>query len=253
MSYLAGRAASVSDIASALDLAASTTALHIETLEEAGLIRTELEPASRGLRKICARAYDAIILELPVDEQPAPTHAIELSMPIGAFADCQAAADLRAGQQGRRHHRLAGRPGLVLRARRARCAADLVFARAISSTAFRTAAGGRPRRVAAAAAWRSALKAPLLALDWPSDITLWINGVEIGTWTIARRFRRRARVASRPSGGRPRNTQYGLLKVWRCPIERRRPRVVGIAHLGGTTMRDLRLERPALYLWCAWA
>src|SRR5262245_15265751 len=89
LSYLPDRPASVNDIAGALDLATSTTALHIETLEEAGLIRTELEPASRGLRKICARAYDTIVLELPVGEPPRE-RAIELSMPIGAFADCQA-------------------------------------------------------------------------------------------------------------------------------------------------------------------
>ncbi len=89
LNYLADRVASVNDIASALELATSTTALHIETLEEAGLIRTELEPTSRGLRKVCARTYDTIVLDLPVGEQPRE-QAIELSMPIGAFAECQA-------------------------------------------------------------------------------------------------------------------------------------------------------------------
>src|SRR5690242_5137563 len=81
--YLSDRVASVNDIAAALDLAPSTAALHIETLEEAGLIRTELEPASRGLRKVCARMYDKVILDLPIAEQPRE-QAIELLMPIGA-------------------------------------------------------------------------------------------------------------------------------------------------------------------------
>jgi hypothetical protein len=59
-------------------------------LEEAGLIRAELEPASRGLRKICARMYDRIVLDLPVAETPRD-QAVEMTMPVGAFVDCQVA------------------------------------------------------------------------------------------------------------------------------------------------------------------
>src|SRR5438128_3691469 len=86
--YLSDRVASVNDIAAALELPTSTAALHVETLEEAGLIRTELEPASRGLRKVCARMYDKIVLDLPIADQPRE-QAVEMTMPIGAFVDCQ--------------------------------------------------------------------------------------------------------------------------------------------------------------------
>src|SRR5258708_11647866 len=88
--FLADKVASVSEVAAALDLPTSTTALHVETLEAAGLIRTALEPASRGLQKICTRMYDQILLDLPVTERPYD-QAIELSMPIGAYVDCQVA------------------------------------------------------------------------------------------------------------------------------------------------------------------
>src|SRR5438132_9394307 len=77
--YLTGRMASVNDIAAALEIPASTAAMHVETLEEAGLIQTEFEPASRGLRKICARLYDQIVIDLPENDEP-PERIVELSM-----------------------------------------------------------------------------------------------------------------------------------------------------------------------------
>src|SRR5215213_9992297 len=86
--YLSDRMASVNDIAAALDLPTSTAALHVETLEESGLIRSEFEPASRGLRKVSARMFDRIVFDLPMVEQRRE-QAVEMSMPIGAFADCQ--------------------------------------------------------------------------------------------------------------------------------------------------------------------
>ena len=65
---LADRLQNVSEIASALDLPVSTANLHINVLEEAGLLLTEHRPASRGLQKLCTRAYDEIVVRLPVRE-----------------------------------------------------------------------------------------------------------------------------------------------------------------------------------------
>ncbi len=68
--HLTGRMASVNDIAVALKIPTSTAAIHVETLEEAGLIEVDFEPASRGLRKICARLYDQIVIDLPMNDDP---------------------------------------------------------------------------------------------------------------------------------------------------------------------------------------
>src|SRR4051794_25566450 len=86
--FLSNRIASISEIAGALDIPLSSTALHIEILEEAGLVRTEFEPANRGLQKVCSRMYDQIILDLPVYEE-AREKVTEFSMPVGAYVDCQ--------------------------------------------------------------------------------------------------------------------------------------------------------------------
>jgi len=56
--------------------------------------------------------------------------------------------------------------------------------------------------------------APSFREDWPSDITLWIEGKEIGTWTCPGDFGgRRGRLT--PAWWDVRDTQFGLLKGWR--------------------------------------
>lgn len=208
--FLAGRVASVSEIAAGLDIPVSTTALHIETLEEAGLILTELAPASRGLQKFCSRIYDRIVIDLPINEKPRE-QSIELNMPIGAFADCQVAPTC-----------------------------GLVSASEIIGLLDDPASFYEPTRVNAQLLWfhhgyveyrfpnrlpagthaeslrlsmEVCSEAPLYNLDWPSDITVWVNGVEIGTWTSPSDFGGEPGRLT-PEWWTPRNTQYGLLKFW---------------------------------------
>ena len=49
--------------------------------------------------------------------------------------------------------------------------------------------------------------------DWPSDITMWINGQEVGTWTSPADFGGQ-RGALTPDWWETWNTQYGILKTW---------------------------------------
>ncbi len=208
--YLSDRVASVNDIAVALDLPSSTAALHVETLEEAGLIHTEFEPASRGLRKICARMYDQVVLDLPIVEQPR-TQAVELTMPIGAFVDCQVVPTCGlASEQG--IIGLLDDPASFYEP--ARVAAQLIwFRQGYVEYRFpnRLPAGAQPESLRLSMEICS--EAPLYNQDWPSDITVWVNGVEIGTWTSPADFGgERGRLT--PEWWSERNTQYGLLKVW---------------------------------------
>jgi predicted transcriptional regulator len=61
-------------------------------------------------------------------------------------------------------------------------------------------------------------EAPHHLASWPSDITLWINNVEIGTWTSPGDFGgERGRLT--PGWWDVKDTQYGLLKRWRVDHE----------------------------------
>jgi predicted transcriptional regulator len=63
--FLGTHTCSVLEIAEALDLPQSTATQHINILEKAGLIKTDLQPASRGLQKLCARVFDQVIIQRP--------------------------------------------------------------------------------------------------------------------------------------------------------------------------------------------
>ena len=55
LSELEERAYNVNEIAECLQIPASSAALHVRVLEEAGLIETELRAAVRGSMKICRK------------------------------------------------------------------------------------------------------------------------------------------------------------------------------------------------------
>lgn len=207
---LANRMASVQDIATALEIPTSTAAAHVELLEEAGLIRTELEPASRGLRKVCARMIDRVVLDLPIVE-PSREDAIELTMPIGGFVDCQVAPTCGLlGAEG--PIGLLDDPRSFYEPRRVE--SQLIwFHQGFLEYRFpnRLPQGARP--LALQLSMEACSEAPLYNLDWPSDISVWVNGVELGSWTSPGDFGgERGRLT--PEWWTLRNTQFGLLKVW---------------------------------------
>src|ERR671925_1479835 len=76
--FLSAHTCSVLEIAEALNLPPSTATLHINVLEKAGLIETNLRPASRGLQKVCARVFDRVVIQLPAEHEIEDT-AVEVS------------------------------------------------------------------------------------------------------------------------------------------------------------------------------
>lgn len=234
--YLSDRNASVNDIAAALELPTSTAALHVETLEEAGLIRAELEPASRGLRKVCARMYDRVVLDLPVVEAPRE-QAVEMTVPIGAFVDCQVTPTCgllsASGIIG-----MLDDPASFYESNRMD-AQLLWFHQGYIEYRFpnRLPAGALPESLRLSMEICS--EAPLYNSDWPSDITVWINGVEVGTWTSPADFGGEPGRLT-PEWWTPRNTQFGLLKVWH--VNERDSEVDGM-RISGVTIRDLDLAK----------
>ncbi len=205
----------VSEIATALDIPLSTANLHISSLEEAGLVRTELQPATRGRQKVCARTYDIIMVNLSYGV-PDQEQVIELSMPIGTYVDC--AVTPTCG--------LASADGIIglfddaasfYEPERMR-AQLLWFHHGYVEYRF-------PNRIPGGATWHSlqlsleiGSEAPLHHIDWPSDITVWMNQTEIGTWTCPGDFGGQRGVLT-PMWWESWNSQYGLLKSWQVTAE----------------------------------
>jgi predicted transcriptional regulator len=209
--YLAGHSCSVNEIAEAMNLPSSTAAMHINLLENAGLIRTELKPASRGLQKICFRLYDQIYISLPGGERPSE-NIIDISMPIGAYVDCRVSPTCGlASETGIIGH--FDDPDTFYDPERFK--AQLIwFKQGYIEYRF-------PNRLPLNVVLESiqislelCSEAPLHNDDWPSDVTLWMNDVELGTWTCPGDFGGEHGNLT-PAWWEEWNSQFGLLKVWK--------------------------------------
>lgn len=200
----------VSEIAAALDMPLSTATVHINLLEEAGLVRSELQPATRGRQKVCARTHDIILVNLAYGTIP-DEKVSEISMPIGAYVDCEVTPTCG----------LASDTGIIglfddaasfFEPDRIRTQL-LWFHHGYVEYRF-------PNRLPTSAtadslhlSFEVGAEAPLHHPDWPSDITVWVNGVEIGTWTCPGDFGGTRGVLT-PMWWETWNSQYGLLKSW---------------------------------------
>ncbi len=209
--FLSAHTCTLLEIAEALDLPPSTATLHINVLEKAGLIETNLRPATRGLQKVCARVFDRVVIQLPGEHEIKDT-TVEVSMPIGAYADVNLIPTCG----------LAGELGIIghLDDTSAFYEPDRIYAQLLwfrrGYVEYRFP-NRLPPNVALddiEVSFEVCSEAPLYHADWPSDITVWIGNVEIGTWTSPSDFGGE-RGALTPAWWDSQNSQYGLLKVWR--------------------------------------
>lgn len=234
--YLGGHIASVNEIADYLDMPPSTVTMHINLLEKAGLIRTELKPASRGLKKLCIRLYDQIAIALPSGER-STANMIDISMPIGAYVDANVTPTCGlASETGIIGH--LDDPGTFYDPDRVQ-AQLLWFKQGYVEYRF-------PNRLPANAIPESlqlsleiCSEAPLHNDDWPSDIFMSINDVEIGTWTSPGDFGGE-RGALTPEWWEEWNSQYGLLKVWKVTHD---GSYVDGMRISGVTLSQLKLDQ----------
>lgn len=228
----------VTEIAEALEMPASTATLHITQMEEAGVVLTELQPGVRGLQKVCARAYDQVVIHLPHGE-PSREQTIDLTMPVGGFVDCEVTPTCG----------LVGREGIIglfddprSFYEAARLEAQLIwFHHGYVEYRFPNRALDGGKLEALLFSLELCSEAPLHHDEWPSDITLWINGVEVGTWTSPADFGGQ-RGQLTPQWWEEWNSQYGQLKTWQV---RQEGSYIDGRRLSATTLSDLNLEGKA--------
>ena len=79
-------------------------------------------------------------------------------------------------------------------------------------------------------------------LDWPSDITLWVNDVAVGTWTSPGDYGDKRGVYT-PSWWKLEGSQYGKLKTWRIGQE---GTFIDGVRISDVTIADLDLAEASL-------
>lgn len=200
----------VAEIAEKLGIPASSAGVHIRILESAGLINTEMQPGTRGSMKLCSRKSDFITIRMSgLAQNESQTKSV--SMPVGAFTDCEvyptcglAGIDGFIGEEDKRE--------------------SFYSPERVNAQILWTSSGYVEYRFPNLLPKGKEAKSLLLSMeicseaanfreDWKSDITLWINGVDCGTWTSLGDYGNRRGHLS-PAWWPMGSTQYGVLTKW---------------------------------------
>lgn len=228
----------VNDIARTLSLPQSTVATGIQILEEAGLVETRLAKAKKGNQKICSALYNEILISFEDSTIQKTDDVIEVAMPVGLYTSCDVHAPCGLCST-ESVIGLLDVPDYLLDPQRMQ--AGLVwFGRGYVEYKFPNNAKVLNKDVRAIEfSMELSSEVPGTNPDWPSDITLWVNGMAIGTWTSPGDYGDK-RGAFTPAWWKLEGSQYGKLKTWR--ISTRGTSIDGIA-ASNVTVSDLALSQ----------
>jgi predicted transcriptional regulator len=201
------------DIAEKLELPQSTVSTNIQILESAGLIRTETQKARKGNQKICHSTFDEVLVMFKEDMRPLKSNTIEVAMPLGLYTSFEVSAPCglcsTEGIIG-----LLDVPETFLDPDRMK-AGLIWFTQGYVEYQFPNNAKLAQKTIEALEfSLELSSEVPGTSADWPSDITLSVNGREIGTWTSPGDFGDKRGVYT-PDWWKLKGSQYGKLKSWR--------------------------------------
>ena len=200
---------SISDIAQKLSLPMSTAAFHVKHLQEADLIHVQERPASRGVTKIISRKIDEVVLKCTIPPMTLKTTCTNLQIPIGSYADCKVAPSCGMASQENMIE-IDDTPGIFYCAQR--IDAQIIWlAKGYLEYRIPNYFLTEEEAIELLFSMELCSEAPNYQNDWTSDITFWVNGHELCTWTSPGDFGgRKGRL--NPQWWPDISTQYGLLK-----------------------------------------
>lgn len=228
----------IGEIARKLELPASSTAFHLKILEQAGLIRVEEQPGTRGNTRLCTRKIDHVTINL-VKKNAIVDEMFSTEMPVGAYTGCQISPTCG----------MYGLEGCIGNEDVEYC---FFYPERMKAGILWTSSGyveykfangvpknRKPKKIAVSMEICS--EAPGYRENWKSDITVWMNGIECGTWTCPGDYgarRGRLNPPNWPDG----STQYGNQMIWEI---RKEGSFINGKKASEITIDELRLmERP---------
>ncbi|MGB8454627.1 MAG: ArsR family transcriptional regulator [Anaerocolumna sp.] len=199
----------INEIAEQLELPQSSAAAHVKVLEEAGLIKTSLRPAVRGSMKMCSKQLDGFDVKL-ITNLEEETEII--NMPIGNFVDYYVEPTCGiVSEKG--HIDEEDEPRCFYNPDRTK-AKLLWFGKGYLEYRFPNNILTNHKEKRLELSMEICSEDHEYNFDFPSDITVWINGMEAGTWNCPSDFGGR-RGKLNPEWWPDKNTQYGILKTWK--------------------------------------
>ncbi len=235
----------VNDIARHLDQPQSSVSSNVQVLEEAGLLRTESQRAKKGSQKICHAIYDELIVSFRDSEALIDPNLIEVSMPLGLYTNSAVTGPCGIcspeGVIG-----LLDVPETFLDPERMK-ASLLWFTSGYVEYQFPNNAKLKGDDIEAIEfVMEISSVVPGTLSDWPSDIVISVNNVELGAWTSPGDFGDK-RGAYTPDWWKMSGSQYGMLKNWAVNgkgafIDGRKLSNVSVERLDLNAHRSIRLK-----------
>lgn len=205
----------INELAQALNTSQPTVTKHIQLLEQMGLVQTEYRPGVQGMQKRCRLAYDRFIVSFETVHPP-EEQVEEIEMPVGLYTLVHPTPTCGLANR----ERIIGfldDPQSFFDPERA-TAQLLWMAEGFVEYVFPCTLGAGVEIHRLELLMEVCSEAPNYDNHYPSDITVWVNGVEIGTWTSPGDFGgKRGRL--NPAWWNDYMTQYGMLKIWSVDTE----------------------------------
>lgn len=234
LALLSGGDRNINEIGLAMNLSQPTVTKHIQILEQAGLVLSEYMPGAQGMQKRCRLRYSQMIVSFEgggvVEERME-----EVIMPIGLYSHAHAIAQCGLANREKMIGFL-DIPQAFLDPERA-SAEILWMSGGFVEYVFPNTLPATVELLRMELIMEACSEAPNYDHNWPSDISLWVNGVEVGTWTCPGDFGAKRGILN-PSWWIDHMTQYGALKIWSLDCEG--------ASLDGNALSSVTLEKAGV-------
>ena len=201
----------VSDIAEKLGIPQSTTSTNLKFLEQAGLVKVEIASGKKGAQKLCSPCYEEILFQLPSMKREPQENIIEVEMPVGLYTGFRVSPPCGLCSKDK----IIGLLDVPASFHEpARSTAGLIwFERGFVEYKFPNNLPVDKELKKLEVSMELSSEVIGTSKNWPSDITVWINGVETGSWTSPGDFGdKRGKLT--PEWWKLAGSQYGLLKRW---------------------------------------
>lgn len=209
MSLLKSSSYSVVELSRLLKLPISTVSFHLNILRKAGLVSVVVKKNTRGNAKIVSRKVDHILLDLISDKQNIKSGHFSQEIPLGSFSD--ACVEASCGMANEDSIIIADDlPGVFFSPER--YGAQIIwFSKGYLEYKIPNYMIKDKKLNSITLSMELCSEAPNYRNDWESDITFWINGVEVATYVSPGDFGdRRGRL--NPDWWSDFSTQYGIIK-----------------------------------------
>ncbi|MDX3925766.1 MAG: winged helix-turn-helix transcriptional regulator [Shinella sp.] len=202
----------INALAAVTGLPQSSVSTHLQVLEKAGLVRTEVLKARKGNQKVCFAVYDELVVTFHPAPEKISNNQIEVSMPLGLYTQSAVTGPCgicsTEGIIG-----LLDVPETFMDPERMK-ASLLWFTSGFVEYQFPNNAKLKGQQVESIEiVMEVSSEVPGTLSNWPSDILLSVNGKEVGVWTSPGDFGDRRGLYT-PGWWKLKGSQYGMLKSW---------------------------------------